>query len=285
MSVEMRGGQQELVSARFDAEAGQWQAIYDSRPGAALAAPREVRAEVIRERHTRALAWIDALSLPAGSRVLEIGGGAGLMTVALAQRGFQVEAVDVSAEMVTLTLRNARTAGCEALVRAQVGDACALPFADNTFDLVVALGVVSWLAQPEQGVREMSRVVRPGGHVLVTAFNALQLPSLLDPARHPLVRPAARRVRRHLEVRGVRQPAASVTYHRPGEFDRLVRAAGLRPVRRATVGFGPFTVLGKPLLPDTLAIRLHRRLQHVADRGVPLLHAGGMFYLVLARKG
>lgn len=285
MDVEIRGDHQELVSARFDAEAERWHAIYDSRPEAAQATPREVRAEVIRERHTRALAWIDSLSLPAGSRVLEIGGGAGLMTVALAQRGFQVEAVDVSAEMVTLTQRNARTAGCDALVRAQVGDACALPFADDTFDLVVALGVVSWLAQPEQGVREMARVARPGGHVLVTAFNALQLPSLLDPARHPLVRPAKRRVRQLLEARGVQQPAASATYHRPGAFDRLVRAAGLRTVRRATVGFGPFTVLGKPVLPDTLAIRLHRRLQHAADRGVPLLHAGGMFYLVLARKG
>ncbi|MER3438124.1 MAG: hypothetical protein C4346_11355, partial [Chloroflexota bacterium] len=104
MDVDVRGGHQELVSARFDAEAGQWQAIYDlgarsqesgvSRPSASGDQPqREVRAEVIWERHARALAWIDALSLPAGSRVLEIGGGAGLMTVALAQRGFQVGAV------------------------------------------------------------------------------------------------------------------------------------------------------------------------------------------------
>lgn len=280
----MRVDHQELVKARFGAEAEEWQAMYASHAGARQGTPCEVRAEVIRERHTRALAWIDALSLPVGSRVLDIGGGAGLMTVALAQRGFRVEAVDASAEMVELTRRNVRDAGCEAMVTARAGDACALPFADQTFDLVIALGVISWLAQPERGLREMARVVRPGGYVLVTAFNALQLPCLVDPARHPLVRPAARRVRRFLEARGMRQPTASVTYHSPLAFNRLLAAAGLSRLRQATVGFGPFTMLGKPLLPDPLAIRLHRWLQHAADGGLPIVSATGMFSLVLAQK-
>lgn len=284
MEGAMRVDHQDLVNARFGAEAEQWQAMYASRRGMASGTPGEVRAEVIRERHTRALTWIDALSLPAGSRVLEIGGGAGLMTVALAQRGFQVEAVDASAAMVELTRRNVQEAGCEALVTARVGDACALPFAEQAFDLVIALGVVSWLAKPEHGLQEMARVVRPGGYVLVTAFNALQLPCLIDPARHPLVRPAARQVRRFLEARGIRQPAASVTYHSPAAFDRLLAATRLSRIRRATVGFGPFTLLGRPLLPDPLAIRLHHWLQHAADRGLPLLSATGMFYLVLAQK-
>lgn len=275
---------QDLVNARFGAEAEQWQAMYASRPGTAQETPGEVRAEVIRERHLRALAWIDSLSLPASSRVLEIGGGAGVMTVALALRGFRVEAVDASAAMVDLTRRNVRDAGCESFVTARIGDACALPFADQVFDLVIALGVVSWLAHPERGLQEMARVVRPGGYVLVTAFNARQLPCLIDPARHPLVRPAAKRIRRMLEATGMRPPRASVTYHSPAAFDRLLAANGLSKLRQATLGFGPFTALGRPLLPDPLAIRLHHRLQDAADRGVPVIRATGMFYLVLAQR-
>ncbi len=280
----MRANHQELVNARFGAEAEEWQVMYATKADVPHGTLVEVRAEVIRERHARALDWIDALALPAGSRVLEIGGGAGVMTVALAQRGYRVDAVDASAEMVELTRRNVQDAGCETMVTAQVGDACALAFPDNAFDLVIALGVISWLAQPERGLREMARVVRPGGYLLVTAFNALQFPCLIDPARHPLVRPAARRVRRILEAKGMRQPTASVTYHRPAAFDRLLEANGLTRLRQATVGFGPFTLLGRPMLPDPLAIRLHRRLQHAADRGLPLIAGTGMFYLVLAQK-
>jgi hypothetical protein len=50
------------------------------------------------------------------------------------------------------------------------------------------------------------------------------------------------------------------------------------------LGFGPFSFLGRTLLPDPLGIRLHHRLQALADRGVAGLRSTGSQYVVLARK-
>jgi 2-polyprenyl-3-methyl-5-hydroxy-6-metoxy-1,4-benzoquinol methylase len=271
---------QNLVNARFGSEASHWKDMYEGVGHKSAT----VGSEVIRDRHAAALAWIDGLALAPGSRVLEVGGGAGIMAVALARRGFRVDAVDASAEMVELTRRNAAEAGCQDLVSASTGDACALPFDDGSYDLVVAIGVISWLAQPDVAVREMARVTRPGGHVLLTAFNQGQLIGLLDPLRNPVWRPLKLHAKRLVERRGLLRPSASLTYHSRGAVDGFMSRAGLVKRQERTLGFGPFTLFQRQLFPAPSAIALHRRLQQLADRGVPGLRATGMFYLVLADK-
>ena len=71
----------------------------------------------------------------------------------------------------------------------------------------------------------------------------------------------------------------------PRVFDRMLSAAGLSAVRRQTFGFGPFTFLGREVLPDRLGVELHRRLERRAERGGRLLRYQGHQYIVLARKG
>jgi SAM-dependent methyltransferase len=272
--------QQDLVTARFQSEASHWKDIYEQSGRDSS----RVGSEVIRVRHEAALAWIDGLALPAGTRVLEVGGGAGVMTVALARRGYRVDAVDASEAMVELTRRHAGDAGCESLVSARTGDACALPFPDGTFDLTVAIGVISWLAQPDLAIREMARVTRPGGHVLLTAFNQIQLIGLIDPLRNPLLRPLKLGAKRLAEQRGLVEASASLTYHRRGKVDHFLSEAGLAKRQGTTLGFGPFTLFHREVFTAPFAISLHDRLQRLADRGVPCLRSTGMFYLVLAEK-
>jgi ubiquinone/menaquinone biosynthesis C-methylase UbiE len=280
MTTETALQRQDLVTARFQAEAPRWEEMYRAAGGY----PSTVGAQVIRERHAAALAWIDDLRLPPGSRVLEIGGGAGLMSVALAQRGFRVDAIDASEAMVELTRRNAAAAGCEQLVSASVGDACALSFEDGAFDLVVAIGVVSWLGRPDVAIREMARVARPGGHVLLTTFNRNQLIGLLDPLRNPALRPFKLRLKGLVERQGLRRPSASLTYHRRESVDAMVSDAGLTKQHGRTLGFGPFTLCHRTVFPTRLAFAVHHGLQRLADRGVPGFRSTGMFYLVMADK-
>jgi hypothetical protein len=64
----------------------------------------------------------------------------------------------------------------------------------------------------------------------------------------------------------------------------LLARAGLAKVADQTVGFGPFTFLGRPLLPARVGIQVHESLQRLADKGVPALRSRGSNYLVLARK-
>jgi hypothetical protein len=64
----------------------------------------------------------------------------------------------------------------------------------------------------------------------------------------------------------------------------MVRSAGLRPVQRASVGFGPLTLGGRPLLAEPTALRLHGRLQELADRDLPLIRSLGWHVVLAAVK-
>jgi hypothetical protein len=70
----------------------------------------------------------------------------------------------------------------------------------------------------------------------------------------------------------------------PRSVDRLLLHSGLRPFARRTVGFGPLSFLGRLLFDDPRSIRLNRRLQALADRGVPGVKWTGWHYVVHAVK-
>jgi len=269
-------GGQERIDAYFASRSSYWRDIYGEDG---------VQAAIYRDRQAAALAWVDRLALEADARALDIGCGAGFMTVALAERGFRVDAVDPVPAMVDLTRERARPFPDK--VTAAIGDACALPFADQTFDLVVALGVIPWLEQPNRAIQEMARVARPGGRVLITADNVLRLNHLLDPYLHPALRPAKRRAKRLLGRCGIAigpPDAALATFHAAKTVDAMLAAAGLVKAKSCTLGFGPFTFLTRQVIPEPHATSMHQRLQRLADRGWPGVRAAGAHYLVLAWK-
>ncbi|MBF5042259.1 class I SAM-dependent methyltransferase [Aggregicoccus sp. 17bor-14] len=266
---------QASVNAQFAQEAGYWKGVYAQQSLAGL---------IYQLRHATALAWIDALALPPLSAVLEIGCGAALMSVALARRGHRVACIDASAEMVRQACTGVQEAGVSDRVTVHEGDAHALRFAAGSQRLVVALGVLPWLYSPALALAEMVRVLRPGGYVLLSSDNRLRLDHLLDPRRTPALAPARRLLRPLARALGVRRPAGLASLMTYRKLTRLLRGAGLEPLRHRTFGFGPFSLLGRPLLPGPLGIRLHQRLQALADRGVPVLRATGAQDLVLAHR-
>ena len=108
--------------------------------------------------------------LPAGGTVLEIGAGTGRYSVALAQEGHRVTAVELAERNLTILRENG--AGLDNLTALQ-GDAVDLSrFADNSFDLTLSFGPMYHLYNPEErdaALREAVRVTKPGG-VILTAF-------------------------------------------------------------------------------------------------------------------
>jgi ubiquinone/menaquinone biosynthesis C-methylase UbiE len=270
-------GHQQPVNERFHDRARRWEEVYQ----------REDLFSVIhRHRQARALSWIDALGLPAGSPVLEIGPGAGFMTVELARRGFTVQAADSTPRMIEIASRRVAEAGVDRRVRLLVADAHHLAFADGAFTLVVALGVVPWLRHAPRAVAEMARVLRPGGHLVLNADNSRRLTVLLDPRHNPVLTSARLATKTVLRSAGVMRPTARqarVTARHLADFDATLSGAGLEILRGSTFGFGPFTLFGWPVTSERLGVRLNARLQRLADNGVPGIRAGGGQYLVLAR--
>jgi 2-polyprenyl-3-methyl-5-hydroxy-6-metoxy-1,4-benzoquinol methylase len=273
-----RGQEQGEVNAFFEATSSYWRDIYAS-PG--------VFAEIHRDRYRTVLAWIDSLALAPRSKVLEIGCGAGFMAIALAERGFHVHAIDPADAMIELARRHAGESGSADLLCFEVGDVCSLSFADVSFDLVIAIGVLPWLARPEIAMQEIARVTRPGGHVIVTADNQLRLTNLLDPLSNPALAPLRCRAKQLLARLKLRRASAKKIHarcHTRGFIDDVVARVQLVKIRSVTLGFGPFSFMGHTIVPESLGTALHRRLQHLAERSMPVLRSTGAQYIVAAVK-
>jgi len=107
-----------------------------------------------------------ALDLRAGERCLDLAAGTGVSTEALARSGATVVGADLSLGM----LRVGRRTRPDTVLLA--GDAVALPFADGAFDAVtIAFGLRN-IVDPRAALREMARVTRPGGRLVVCEFSA-----------------------------------------------------------------------------------------------------------------
>jgi D-aspartate ligase len=271
------GEHQAVVDTLFESTARDWVTIYDQPT---------VYGRIHQERRATALEWIDALGLPRGACVLEIGCGAGLTSVALASRGFDVTAVDRAPAMIELTDTLARERGLADRVHAMAADAHDLPFPDREFDLVLALGVFPWLHSPDTALREFVRVLQPGGYLISNVSNALRLHYLLDPRLNPMLAVPRRVLGPGLRRAGIlrRAAPAPARLDLPYRFGLSLERAGLERERAKTYGFGPFTLWGRRLFSDHDGLRLHRSLQGLADRGVPVIRSMGAQHLVQARK-
>jgi ubiquinone/menaquinone biosynthesis C-methylase UbiE len=266
--------QQEQANAYFQARSLHWKDLY-SIVG--------VQAEIIRDRHSAVLNWIDSLDLTPGSQVAEIGCGAGFMAIALAQRDFHVHAIDSAEAMIELARVHAAEAGLTGTLSCNVGDVYSLAFEDSSFDLVIAIGVVPWLELAALAIREMVRVTRPGGYVILTTANRVGLASLLDPMVGPLLRPLKLAVKHVLVRSGLRPRSPNMVFHGNRSIDRTLKRMGLVKMKGMTRGFG-FSFFRHSVLPEPLPTKLNHKMQHLADRGVFGFRSTGMAYFVLARK-
>lgn len=104
--------------------------------------------------------------LPYGGDMLEVAPGPGFLSIEMAKGGkFRLTGLDISKTFVELARKNASEVGVKVDFRA--GNVSKMPFLDNSFDLLVCRAAFKNFSEPVKALKEMNRVLRPGGTGIV----------------------------------------------------------------------------------------------------------------------
>jgi ubiquinone/menaquinone biosynthesis C-methylase UbiE len=227
----------EGVKDFFNERVSDWAANYSN------VKPRMLLAQILISRRQFAMEMLEA-SVPQGSKVLDVGCGTGAMAAELIRHGYEVWGLDIAEAMVRYVQERFGQGGF------RVGDIENIPFADNTFDTVVCLGVLEYLDADDPALREVWRVLKPGGRAVLSTASAIRPFYHMDRILAGLMA-AARPLYRVVKYRLLRRPKPAPqqlepglrhrTYYRAGWL-RQLRSVGLEPEDWVCHGWGWYTL-------------------------------------------
>src|SRR5690606_17460525 len=142
----------------YDSLGERWYTAYDD-PIALLRAENRVKLPWIVERII-----MHKIENPL---ILDVGCGAGFLCNELSEKGYRVKGIDLSRESLAIARQYDKTK----LVEYQIADAYKLPFQANSFDVITCLDFLEHVDRPHEVIREISRVLKPGGLFFFHTFN------------------------------------------------------------------------------------------------------------------
>lgn len=268
----------DAIAAKYSREWKRWDDLYAD--GGNDSEPFYVR------RRDEILRLIDEHAGGKSLRVLDLGCGSGSLAVKLLERGHSVLGVDISEVMVEKAQELADSVA-PGRAEFEVGDVEHLRFAEQSFDVVVAAGVLSHQADDEPTVREMHRVVKRGGAVLFSLPSRILLAHLFDPEYYfRVIRQIVNRLRRRdagepaqappSDTRNADSLAAGILIrrYRYRQLDGLLESVGFAQPTTVAVGYGPLTFLGRRFGSTKMWLRFSNTLESAASWTVfgPLRH-------------
>lgn len=280
------------MSALHDADAAKQAAIrqWTADPcGPKVAAEPGTAAyieQLVEQRHGYAPWFTDALDYrsAAGLAVLDVGCGQGIDVVQYARAGADVTGIDLTPRHVELAREHVDALGLTATIA--LGDAEQLRFGDRTFDRVSSNGVLHHTPDIDAALREIHRVLKPGGEARVLVYNRRSFHYWLFQVWHQGIRNRqlfSEGSMAGVLSRGVERSSIGarplVRVFSPRQVTRMLRAAGFENVRTAV---GVFNTIDTPL-SDVLS----RRTRLLDGRPVLdwLGHVGGWYVLGHGRRG
>ena len=216
------------------------------------------------------------------SSILDLGCGAGVLSEKLIESSFTVTAVDDSQDMLDLSRERLKRFPAESC-KLFHANCLSLPFDDGKFDLVVCLGVFGYFDEVTQALREIHRVLRPGGKLIISVRNAhtadiFDLFLLLKlPFR--LMRALARRLSRRLQQPGSPRNASSAAqinggiqiddgfriqiYQVPSRLIEGVTQRGYALTEFDGLGYGPLAFAERKLLSTHFSVKFSDFLNRI----------------------
>jgi ubiquinone/menaquinone biosynthesis C-methylase UbiE len=223
---------------------------------------------VIRQRHV-----LDLFDRR-GGRFLDAGCGTGDFIPDLLARDGEVFALDFAHEMIEKARARMAQNGLDRAVRFHVGDVSNLPFEADFFDAIIAVGLIEYLMDVDTALRQMHKVLKPGGILIVT------VPNVASPfmAYETLVPKCKGVVKQALAAAGLRKPERSYLQRHflPWRLDRQLKQIGFRKVDFAFCTYGLSSARF-----EGLSLNLSQKLDSF---GQSLLGVLGTNYIVKVEK-
>jgi len=283
--------QERIVQKYFDEHTKDWIDIYERST---------LNSHTIQMRLRYVLKYVEDLHLNQGDTILDLGCGTGPITVELLKRGHRVMATDISLNMIQIARQKCLEAPVEANAAFGLQDAQDLPFREGMFDLVLAVGLIEYLQYDRWALREIFRVLKPEGHLIVTVPNRLNLTTLKKiliswfvPAMKESVKAVLpsmvwsflkNNLKRSLPKSDQKSIQSVRRSYDLSYFDRTLQEVGFSLVDSASHGHGPFTLFGFGLFSETMAIKVSWLLQSISEKNVPWLDRLGNNYNALWQK-
>ncbi|MCJ7646135.1 methyltransferase domain-containing protein [bacterium] len=238
----------------------------------------------LRKRMAQALSWLDNLNLRKNSKILDVGCGAGVMAKKVANRGYEIFGMDYSYNMIKKAKAVCNTKSDIIFFQ---GDIESLPFKSSVFDMVLCLGVISYLKSENKALHEMSRVLKPDGTLILSILNKFSLAKFLDisvPVKRRLQRIASNRIlswKKGTEIKKSDSPIKS--YFIPSLRNAL-RTAEFKELDYTAIQYGPLTFFGRKIFPEEVNINITNFLEQFSN--IPLIRSlGNMCLFRLTKAG
>jgi ubiquinone/menaquinone biosynthesis C-methylase UbiE len=126
-----------------------------------------------------ALNWIDKSNLPKKSKILDIGCGAGFAVNEVIKRGYKAFGIDYSFKMLEVSKKTSSIHIGHKPVFTQA-DLESLPFKNSSFDVVICMGVATYLSALDNAFKEFARVLKSNGILVLSIVNKARLVNRLD---------------------------------------------------------------------------------------------------------
>lgn len=208
-------------------------------------------------------------------RILDIGCAAGGEITGLRTLGFRVVGMDFSPQMLYFAHRRFGNDPDVQFCRADIEH---IPFPEQSMDHVVCLGVFEFLPDYGPALREIHRILRPGGLALFAIPSATSLSALTDRVVNLTIRPLWRAAKRLRSTKAATGVPFSRNLCVPSRYRALLRQYSLEPERSA---YSNFFLYGLDRFPN-LNVRVAAALEPLCS--IPLIRCAGSVYMVAARK-
>jgi SAM-dependent methyltransferase len=217
-------------------------------------------------------------------QILDVGCGPGVFLEEAAARGHLAVGIDLSESMVRKAGEMLHQRDLSAAF-ALHGDVEHLPFRDGTFDVVLCIGVTSYLPRDSDALFEIKRIVKEDGIVIMGLPNQLKLALFLDPYYYfHGIRSLKKRWDRD---RTDERSSVSIENYRRYVFWRFGSLFGpfnLRILETIAVGFGPLTFWLKEVIRENWSLMIRHSLAKLAAHGVLPIKTFANHWVICLKK-